>query len=234
MTNTDNATLRPGPSRPNIIFGLLLVLFGLTFLLHNLGVHYFEEFWRFWPVALIVLGLAKAFGGPVEERTLGWILIFIGSVFFARFVLGWDIGLGELWPIIVIIIGVSIVTKSIRGPRPPRPGLDASSTVHERAFVGGVSRKNSSQTFQGGELTSVMGGCEIDLREARMAGPTAVIDCFTMWGGLVIQIPADWVVDPHVSVFAAGLEDQTRPPLQPAGRLILRGTAIMGGIEIKN
>ena len=42
------------------------------------------------------------------------------------------------------------------------------------------------------------------------------------------------VVDPQVSVFAAGFEDKTRPPVQPAGRLIIRGTAVMAGIEVKN
>ena len=140
----------------------------------------------------------------------------------------------ELWPIIVIIVGISIVMRAIQGPRPPKDTPDASSTVQERAFVGGIARKNTSQSFQGGTLTAVMGGCEIDLREARMAGSEAVIDCFAMWGGLVIQIPADWVVEPRLSVFAAGFNDTTRPPEQPAGRLVIRGTALMAGIEIKN
>ena len=67
-----------------------------------------------------------------------------------------------------------------------------------------------------------------------MAGPQAVIDCFTMWGGITIQIPPDWALDPQVSVFAAGFEDKTRPPVQPVGRLVIRGAAFMGGIEIKN
>lgn len=232
---TPEQNIRTGrPGRPNIVFGLLLVAFGVLFLLHNLNVHAFDEFWNYWPVALILLGLSKAFSGRHDERTFGWILTFLGSVFFAQFVLGLDVHMRELWPIIVIIVGISIVMRAIQGPRPPKDTLDASSTVQERAFVGGIARKNTSQSFQGGTLTAVMGGCEIDLREARMAGGEAVIDCFAMWGGLVIQIPADWVVEPRLSVFAAGFNDTTRPPVQPAGRLVIRGTALMAGIEIKN
>jgi hypothetical protein len=106
--------------------------------------------------------------------------------------------------------------------------------LRERALVGGIARKNASQSFQGGELSAVMGGCEVDLREARMAGPEAVIECFAMWGGIVLQIPPDWAVDPQVSVFAAGFNDQSKPPVQPTGRLVIRGTAVMAGIEIKN
>lgn len=240
MNKVDDTLNRAVPkgraARPNIIFGLIIVAVGLFFLLHNLGLHQFE-FWSLWPAGLMLLGLSKVFSGRHDERTFGWIMLFIGSVFFARHTLGLDVSLGRFWPVILIIVGISITMRAIMGPRAPRPSKDTSdsaSTVNERAFVGGISRKNNSQSFQGGELTAVMGGCEIDLREARMAGPTAVIDCFTMWGGLVIQIPPDWAVDPQVSVFAAGFDDQSKPPVQPAGRLIIRGTAVMAGIEIKN
>jgi predicted membrane protein len=221
-------------SRPNIVFGLILVAAGTIFLLHNLGIHYFDQFWNLWPLALIALGLAKSFGGRADERTFGWVLTFIGAVFFLRFSLGWNVRLGEWWPVILVIIGVSIVMRAIQGPRPPREVLDGTSVVRERAIVGGITRKNSSQSFQGGEVTAVMGGCEIDLRDARMAGAEAVLDCFTIWGNIVLQIPPDWAVDPRVSVFAAGLEDKSRAPVQPVGRLVIRGTAVMAGIEIRN
>ena len=221
-------------SRPNIVFGLLLAVMGSIFLLHNLGLHFFDEFWRFWPLGLLLLGLAKAFSGRADERTFGWIMTFLGAVFLAQFTFGLDVRMGQFWPGILIIVGVSIVMRSIQGPKPPREALETSSMLRESAVVGGITRKNASQSFQGGELTAFMGGCEIDLRDARMAGPQAVVDCFTMWGGIEIIVPPDWVVEPQVSVYAAAFEDKTRPPVQPAGRLIVRGTAVMGGIEVKN
>lgn len=222
------------PGRPNIVFGLIVMALGVMFLLHNLDVHYFDEFWNFWPVALILLGLSKAFSGRADERTFGWVLTFIGGVFFARYVLDWNVHLRDYWPVILIIVGTSIVMRAIQGPKPPREASDAASLVRERALIGGIARKNTSQSFQGGRLTAVAGGCEIDLRDARMAGPQAVIDCFTMWGGIVIQIPPDWVIEPQVTVLAAAFNDTSKPPVQPAGRLVIRGTALMAGIEIKN
>lgn len=221
-------------SRPNIVFGLILVAIGVIFLLHNLDVHYFDQFWNFWPVALLALGLAKAFSGRADERTFGWVMTFLGAVFLAQFTFGLNVRIGEFWPGILVIVGISIVMRAIQGPKPPREPIETASMLRERAVVGGISRKNASQSFQGGELTAFMGGCEIDLRDARMAGPEAVIDCFTMWGGIEILLPPDWVVEPQVSVFAAAFEDKTRPPVQPSGRLIVRGTAVMGGIEVKN
>lgn len=223
-----------GAGRPNIVFGLIVMVVGVMFLMHNLGVRYFEEFWNWWPVLLIMLGLSKSFSGRADERTFGWVVTFLGLVFLAQFTFGLDVRMETFWPGILILVGLSIVMRAIQGPKPPRGAVDTSSTLRERAMVGGIARKNTSQSFQGGELTAVMGGCEIDLRDARMAGPSAVIDCFTMWGGIVIQIPPDWIVEPQVTVLAAGFNDTTKPPLQPAGRLVIRGTALMAAIEVKN
>ncbi len=223
-----------GTGRSNIVFGLILTTVGVLFLLHNFDVFYVYDIWRYWPLLLIAAGLSKLLWGRGGERMFGAVAVFIGSVFFIDNVFGWHVHLGQLWPVILVIVGISVVARSVRGPRPPGESADLSSVVRERAIVGGISRRNTSQSFQGGELTAFMGGCEIDLREARMAGPQVVIDCFAMWGGIEIQIPPDWIVDPQVSVFAAGFEDKTRPPVQPAGRLVIRGTAFMGGIEVSN
>ena len=51
--------------------------------------------------------------------------------------------------------------------------------------------------FRGADLIAVMGGCEIDLRQAAINGE-AVIDVFCMWGGIEIRVPEDWtVVEPR-------------------------------------
>lgn len=223
-----------GGGGSNVVFGLILVTVGVLFLLRNFDVLYIRNIWQYWPLLLIAAGLSKVFWGRAEERTFGLVATFIGGVFLARTVFDVDVSLGQLWPVILVIVGVSTVLRAIQGPRAIGHADDLSSIVRERAIVGGIVRRNTSQSFQGGELSAFMGGCEIDLREARMAGPQAVIDCFAMWGGITIQIPPDWALDPQMSVFAAGFEDKTRPPVQPVGRLVIRGTAFMGGIEVKN
>ena len=220
--------------RSNIVFGLILTTVGVLFLLHNFDIFYISDIWRYWPLLLIAAGLTKLVWGRAGERMFGAVAVFIGTVFFVDNVFGWHVHLGQLWPVILVIVGISVITRSVRGPRPPGESADMSAVVRERAIIGGIGRKNTSQSFQGGELSAFMGGLEIDLREARMAGPQVVIDCFAMWGGIEIKIPPDWVVDPQMSVFAAGFEDSTKPPVQPAGRLVLRGTAFMGGIEVSN
>jgi len=99
----------------------------------------------------------------------------------------------------------------------------------------GLERKVSAQDFRGGEVTAIMGGAEIDLRSARMAGDSAVVNVSILWGGVDFHVPADWKVTVEALPLLAGIEDATRAPAGEArGHLIIRGAVIMGGVEIKN
>ena len=57
------------------------------------------------------------------------------------------------------------------------------------AILGGFQRSENSQEFQGGDLMAIMGGCEIDLRQAAIAADEAAIDTFALWGGIKIKVP---------------------------------------------
>jgi hypothetical protein len=101
--------------------------------------------------------------------------------------------------------------------------------------MSGIERKNSSQDFRGGDATAVMGGCDIDLRGARIQGGQAIVDTFALWGGVGLKVPEDWRVSGEVIPLMGGFEDKTKPPAGEAkGHLIVRGIAIMGGVEVTN
>jgi predicted membrane protein len=103
--------------------------------------------------------------------------------------------------------------------------------------MGGVVRRSNSQTFEGADLTAVMGGCEIDLRQASMvAGGEAVIDVFAFWGGIDIKVPEDWTVIVRAIPLMGGVEDKTRvpPAATTSKRLVIRGIVVMGGVVVKN
>jgi predicted membrane protein len=106
--------------------------------------------------------------------------------------------------------------------------------INGSAFLGGFSRGVSTQDFQGGSLTAMMGGCEIDLRNASMKSPEAVIDVFSFWGGIELKVPRDWTVMTEATPILGGIEDKTQPSPEASKRLIIRGMVIMAGVEVKN
>jgi predicted membrane protein len=224
---------------PQLAIGVVLLGLGVLFLLNNLGIFPADRVLRYWPAALILIGglkllQARSFGGAVGGSIwilLGtwWLLDNLGVV-----TLDFWTALLKFWPIILVVMGLSIVWRTIRRGADPERRLDASDFVKIAAIVGGQTRVSGTADLTGGELTAFMGGIDLDLRKATIRRE-AVIDLFVFWGGVDLKVPEGWVVESRVAVFMGGYEDKTRPVADAgAPRLVLRGMTIMGGIEVKN
>jgi predicted membrane protein len=219
---------------PQLLMGAIIIAIGALFTLDNLGLVDARQYLRYWPAALIFVGALKvwqsrggggAFGGLLFIVAGAWLLLETFRIVTISFV--------DLWPLILVFFGASLVWRGLRGGR-DRVGADGHSTVSAIAVLAGVHRGNNSRAFRGGDLTAIMGGCEIDLRQAAIDGD-AVIDVFAMWGGIELKVPEDWTVASRVVPILGGFEDKTRPQRGAAThRLLIRGFAIMGGIEVKN
>jgi hypothetical protein len=121
----------------------------------------------------------------------------------------------------------------------PRGGLraqasDSDEFVRATAVMSGVNRVNASPGFRGATLTAVMGGCEIDLRQAEIASGEAVVDVFAVWGGIELKVPGHWVVVNQVVPILGGVDQKSRASNPDGPRLIVRGTVVMGGVDIDN
>jgi hypothetical protein len=62
----------------------------------------------------------------------------------------------------------------------------------------------------------------------------AVIDAFAFWGGIKILVPEGWVVTNKVLPLLGGTDDRSRAVEGAGKQLLVRGSAIMGGVEIAN
>jgi len=154
-------------------------------------------------------------------------LILLNNIGIVRFRI-WD-----FWPVLLILLGISIIWRGYEQTR--YSDSDPSSTISAIAILGGVEKACSSLNFRGGEITAIMGGCEIDLRHADMSAGEAVIHTFALWGGIEIKVPEEWTVTVQGFPLFGGFEQRTRPPLDgPRKNMIIKGFAIMGGVEIHN
>lgn len=112
---------------------------------------------------------------------------------------------------------------------------DPSDKVDITAIFGGVKKNVISKNFRGGDVTAFMGGAEINLTQADFVGKASV-DCFNMFGGTKLIIPPDWDIQSEVVAIFGGIDDK-RPPMphsEPRKVLVLDGTCMFGGIEIKS
>jgi len=246
-----------------IVWGGILILLGIIYALDSFDVLSAGDILEFWPLILIGIGATKISQARFSsQRTAGFILVAIGGVFLLRsFHLVWFRG-RDLWPVVFLLVGGFLVWQALArrraaagGDGDKSPGerilekareefavsrdgqREVGSVLNEFAFMGGGDRVVRAQDFRGGEITAIMGGFGIDLRGAAIAGDSATINIFTLWGGVDLKVPDEWNVTvagaPILGVFTNSAR-AFRQGDAAAKTLVVKGVAIMGGVEVKN
>jgi hypothetical protein len=127
----------------------------------------------------------------------------------------------------------------VPAPSPARAGDFARvggepSTHGAFAILGGFSRKGDWVVPAQFNAVAILGGGEIDMRDARFAEPEVTIHVVAILGGIEITVPED--VSVHVTgVGIMGAFEHSSVGEGPPGapRVIINGVAIMGGVEVK-
>jgi len=222
---------------PSAVAGLLLVLLGMLFLLDNYLIIDASAWLRYWPVLLIILGTLKATRpGHSSGRIVGGVVAGIGLLMVLNRADILHVSIGSLWPLLLVAIGLSFVFRSSRGRRRDPESIDSDvDNVRGSAILGGIEQRNSSRRFGGGSVSAILGGHDLDLREADIPEHgEAVLDVFAFMGGVEIKVPASWTVVVDASAFLGGFENRTSPTQHGLKTLRITGSAVMGGVEIKS
>lgn len=237
----------------NIWTGVFILIIGVAALIriNNPG---FPEWIFSWQTLLIALGIFLGF--KHNFRGPAWfILILVGGIFlFGE--LNPDISARRyVIPAILISIGMFLIFRPGHGQRcgrrfqqkknsdnPLTPDQMSAGTDTQEDFVdstsifGGAKKNIISKNFRGGDLVNIFGGTELDLTRADFNG-TAEIDMTTIFGGTKLIIPPNWTVKSDAVTIFGGLEDKRNMHLavdDPSKVLVLKGTVIFGGIELKS
>lgn len=225
-------------SSHRVWLGAILIFLGLLLLLGSLRVLDFGDlFSTWWPLILIVIGLQRIAFPGASGKGVGTLLLVLGALFLLSNLEVWEWGwLGDWWPIILILLGVWVLFRA-RGAA--KPGVQAadSDRVNAFAILGGVDRRISSKQFRGGEVTAIMGGIDLDLREAQLSEGMHELRVSTIMGGIEIKVPENWNVTVTGTPILGGIEDRTRKSVgtvPTAGNLKINCFALMGGIEVSN
>lgn len=231
--------------------GVLLLLVGIV----ALAKSYVPDFprWIFsWQMLLIVLGI---FIG-VRHRFHGaawFVLLLIGGTFLANdYFL--DGGLRRhLWPVILIAVGLFFIFRSRLKPNrfcyekknPDKPGDPFTGWSEEQynndfidatSIFGGTKKNILSKDFKGGDIVNVFGGTELNLTQSDIKG-MATLEITTIFGGTKLIVPSHWAIKSEVVTIFGGIEDKRQMPAtsdSPEKILLLKGTVIFGGIDIKS
>jgi len=235
----------------SIAFGILLVVAGVIFLLGNLDIlpYAVSDFLFNWKGLLLLIGFSVLFSD--ENRLPGIILIAFSTLlltgdyleeYFNIDFLSWEV----LWPTFIIVGGLLVIAQRAQwgvfrvSSEPVGTTYEATDDyLNVTAVLGGGDLHVNSADFRGGKVTAFMGGGTYDLSQADITQGPVVIDVFAMFGGATFIVPSDWKVRMEITPILGGFTDGRKrlTTVQEGAankELILRGTVIMGGGEIKN
>lgn len=242
--------------------GLFLVVVGGLLLADKM--HLGLPHWIFtWPVLLIGIGLLTGLQHNFRNSAW-FVMVIIGTAFLIdQQYKGLDIH-DLIWPGILIIIGLAFIfRKKNHGwdknkywdkekwksewkndwkndwkQHDPNyaAAQDGGEYIDSTNIFGGTKKVILSKNFKGGDITCFFGGAELDLTQADIQG-TVRLDVTQVFGGTKITVPAHWDVKNEMTAVFGSVEDKravVSTTFDPNKVLIIDGTSIFAGIEIRN
>jgi predicted membrane protein len=192
---------------------------------------------------LIIVGLFM--GYKQKFRHWVWLIPTIfGVLFLANDIIDGFAMRQFIAPLIIITVGLVLIFRPKKSKENYWKNWEASSEentgedfVDTTTIFGAVKKNIISKNFRGGDVTSIFGGVELYLGQADIVG-RADLDLTHIFGGAKIVVPSDWRIqtDEVVCIFG-GLDDKRKniPTSTDSNKvLVLHGTVIFGGIDIKN
>lgn len=239
-----------------ILIGFLLIGGGLIFLLYNLG--YIER-----PIMKIVLSFPNllliislywmifrnfftGFMGVLVSSILLVTKIAVFYPFFINFPFQNISFKHTILPILFIVVGISIISKIIAKPK--KKEYEFIDKVKDSGFfqnlfsgknvIFGASKKIViAPIFKGTDINTVFGGAVLDLRKTDIEEGETTIEVNVVFGGVEIYVPSNWEVIVNITNILGATEDKrfyTDEKTFSNKQLIIKGSCIFGGIEIKN
>jgi predicted membrane protein len=241
-------------AKGSIWTGLFILLVGVAALLKAslTGLPDWVFSWQTFLIAYgLFIGLKHGFKGA------SWfMLILIGGAFLLPEIYP-DLTIRRyIWPMALIVLGIFFILRPRRrwhaeywekksgvssgpGPDPlvnPDPAYSKDDFVDSTSIFGGANKIILSKDFKGGDITNIFGGTELNLIQADING-TAILEMTTIFGGTKLIIPSNWTIKSEATIIFGSIEDKRSMPTtssSPEKVLLLKGTVIFGGIEIKS
>jgi lia operon protein LiaF len=242
--------------RGRVLLSLFLILLGVTLLVNNLNIEGFElDLGTYWPVFPLLWGVGMALESMGREArdghkahfsmgqlVTGLVVIFISAAYLGRnlelFLIDFSTFWQLFWPIVIILIGISL----FRGR-----AFTRGSSKANWAVMGEVDKGSMAWDLKNDSYVAVMGAIKLDLSRATIPEGRTELECTAIMGGIDIFVPdgIGVILDGNVVLggveflreSAGGIIANKRMEFglkeNPSRVVIIKATAIMGGITVK-
>jgi predicted membrane protein len=239
---------------------VVLIAGGILLFANKAGVGFLPDWFFTWPV--LIIAIRVVIGIQHNFRNFAWLMLTGWGVYALLNQQIPSLNLDRYTaPFFLVFIGMFFLLHRKKHSRSDRerwielnrninpdytrqqapPSGDPSQPM-EGEFIditsifSGSKKLVLSKNFKGGDITSFMGGAELDLTQADIQG-RAIIDATAIFGGIKIIVPSNWEIKMENTAAFGSVEDKRKVQnftTDPSKLLVIQGTAIFGGIDITN
>lgn len=238
-----------GGKRDSIVFAILLLLVGITYILIRTGAIPGLEgpsFWGIvWPFFILVAGTmwsihdVSPFSLGVGLLGLYYLLFNLGILQYA---LGWDL----IWPIAIVLAGLSILfhaLKKRKGWHCKRgvSGKHSKSNANyvegfvnvDIAFAEDTQVVEGNDIFKGGDLDVSFGSLTLDLCAVQNFSDYPILRVDASFGSILVLVPRHVKVVREVATAFGSCNLSGQADSNASQKLFIKGDASFGSVDIK-
>ena len=221
-----------------IIWGLVLITIGIIIAGNSLNIFNVDLFFDGWWTLFIII---PCFIGLItdKEKTGSLIGLLVGVLLLlaCQNIINFDLFWKIIIPIIIIIIGLSLIIKNIFGRDFSEDIKELNKKISEDGTVSAVFSEQKlnfeDEEFKGVNLSSIFGNIELDLRKAKIKGDV-VINASAIFGGVEVLVSDDVnIVLKSNSVFGGADNNKKGTNKDKKHTVYVNATCVFGGLDIK-
>lgn len=216
-----------------IILGLLLVIVGVVVLLNSLevtNINLFFDGW--WTLFIIVPSVVGLFNDNDKTGNLIGLIIGIFLLLMSRDILSWGLLVKLFFPLILIIIGLSILFKETINGNVSKKVNDKYENLENITATFGEQKIKVEKKYDGSNIDAIFGGIKLDLRDAILDSET-VIKASAIFGGITIRLPKGLSVKVKATPIFGGVNNHYQNDKNSDKIIYIEALALFGGVDIK-
>lgn len=223
--------------KENVLWGLGFIIIGILVLVNALGIIKINVFFKgWWTLFIIIPCFVNIFKDNDKTASIIGTVFGILLLLAVREVINFDLLWKILLPLVLIIIGLSLIFKDKVSDKVKDEikKLNKNSKDEYTATFSGQDLNFDDEEFNGCELNAIFGGIKCNIKNAKLKDDV-VINASSIFGGITLYVPKD--VNVKVvsnSIFGGVSGNYNKNKNDKKGKTIyVNATCLFGGVEIK-
>lgn len=219
----------------SVVLGAILIACGVVYILGLFGIADIEFSLDGWWTLFIIIpclnGLITS-----HDKTGNVIGLFVGILLLlaARDVIEYNVIWKLVVPIIIIMIGIKLITKSIRSEKTIQRKAEENGEKECMAAFSSETVNYSDEEISVAKVSAVFGGVKCNLTDAELKDGS-IIDLLCVFGGADIIVPENVNVKMNAFCLFGGISDKRKNKSNDANAptVNINGFCMFGGADIK-